>query len=240
MTQRVLVVDDDRLMVETLSDILSLKGWTSDRAFSGEEAVSKAREARPDVVLMDIKMQGMNGVDTLRALRREHPALKVVLMTAYSAAALVDEARAAGAIDVLSKPVNPALVLSLLGTLATTSRRILVLEDNPAFLDTLSSAIEHSGFEVARSASLDEALEQLDQDDAAVVLMDMILPGTEPEQCVAAIREVSPSVAFILYSGHPDALVRTRQRIPDEWVCACLQKPFDIETLICALHDCAS
>jgi len=240
MRPRVLVVDDDRSMVQTLSDILSLKGWAPDNAFSGEEAIAKAREVRPDVVLMDIKMQGMNGVDALRVLRREHPALKVVLMTAYSAAALVDEARAAGAIDVLSKPVSPVAVLTLLGTLATTSRRVLVLEDNPAFLDTLSSAIEESGFEVSRSASLDEALEQLDRDDAAVVLMDMILPGTEPEQCVAAIRKVSPSVAFILYSGHPDALVRTRERIPDEWVCACLQKPFAIETLILALRDCAS
>lgn len=240
MSRRILVVDDNRGMVDTLCDILSLRGWTPDRAYSGEEAVLRAREAPPNVVLMDIKMGGMNGVETLRALRSEHDTLKVVLMTAYSAGALVDEARAAGAIDILKKPVDPAAVLGLLGELAATSRRVLVLEDDPAFLETLSTAIEMSGFEVSRSTSLAEALRQLDEKDAAVVLMDMILPGTEPEQCVWAIREASPSAVFILYSGYAEVLARTRARVPDDRVCACLHKPFGIDTLIRVLDDCAS
>ncbi len=240
MSGRVLVVDDDRDMVTTLCDILSLKGWTAEGAHSGEEALVRARERKPNLVLMDIRMQGMNGVDALRALRREHPSLRVVLMTAYSAATLVDEAREAGALDVLRKPIDPSALLTFLAPMADTSRRVVVLEDNPAFLETLSEAVEEAGFEVHRALSLAEALDGLHERGAAVVLMDMVLPGSEPDECVWAIREASPSVMFVLYSGHREALARTKARVPGEWVCACLQKPFPIETLIRTLDDCTS
>lgn len=237
MSARVLVVDDDRSMVTTLCDILTFKGWTCDRAFSGEEAIRRASAFSPQIVLMDIKMDGMNGVEALRALRRDHPGVKVLLMTAYSATALVQEAREEGAMDVLSKPVDPAAVLALLGRVAQTANRILILEDNPAFLETLSSAVAQSGFAVDRTSSLDEALKVLEGGERAVVLMDMVLPGTEPEECVAAIRRASPSSLFILYSGYPATLERTRRTVPDSWVRACLHKPFDIEALIEVLDD---
>lgn len=237
MSRRVLVVDDDRSMVTTLCDILTHKGWTCDRAHSGEEAIRRASSSRPQVVLMDIKMDGMNGVEALRVLRRDHPGVKVVLMTAYSATALVQEARAEGAMDVLRKPVDPAAVLALLGRATRHAGRILILEDNPAFLETLSSVVSESGFDVDRASSLEEALEVLEGRDPAVVLMDMVLPGVDPEECVAAIRRASPSSLFILYSGYPATLERAREKVPDAWVRACLHKPFDINVLIRVLDD---
>ena len=64
--KRVLVVDDDRNMVKTLSDVLAFKGWEVGNAFSGEEAVNAAARTSYDVVLMDVKMPGMDGVQLLR------------------------------------------------------------------------------------------------------------------------------------------------------------------------------
>ena len=239
MSRRILIVDDNRSMVETLRDILGLRGWTCDVAYSGEEALERVEADEPRVVLMDIKMEGMNGVDTFRALRRRHPDLKVVLMTAYSAAGLVEEARREGVLEVLNKPIDPRALDALLERAVDTKGRVVVLEDHPAFLETLATAVAQSGYLVERAGSLEEALAILEDAAPAVVLMDMILPGTEPAQSVAAIRRVSPTSLFILYSGHPPALEEAMAAIPDAWVCACLHKPFEIDELLGILDDCA-
>jgi len=232
MSGRVLVVDDDPAMVATLCDILEIKGWAPERAYSGEEALLKARDRVPDVVVMDIKMGGMNGVETLRALRSLYPNLAVVLMTAYSASELVEEAKTSGAIDVLAKPVDPARLISMLESLQAASRRVLVVDDDPMFLTTLASAVEGAGYSVLQAASLTDALEQLASRAVATVLLDMVMPGSGPEAAIMAIRSASPSAVFILFSGHPEVLDETARRLPDRWVRACLYKPFDVDELL--------
>jgi two-component system response regulator HydG len=65
---KVLVVDDDRRMVRTICDILKLKGYEVESAYSGEEAVGKVKLGGLDCVLMDIKMPGVDGVESLKML----------------------------------------------------------------------------------------------------------------------------------------------------------------------------
>lgn len=237
MKGRALIVDDDRGMVATLADILELDGWTAERAHSGEEALERARRQLPDVVVMDIKMGGMNSVETLRALRRLAPDLKVVLMTAFSAAELLEEAVEAGAVTVLPKPLRPNALTELLATLVNRPPRVLVVDDDPDFLTTLSDAVEQAGYEVVRAASLDEAVDRLAAHEVRVILLDMILPGSDPHETVVAIREASPSAAFIFFSGYEQVLERANRTFEGEWVRACLHKPFPIERLLEALRD---
>jgi CheY-like chemotaxis protein len=114
---QVLVVDDDRRMVKTLCDILCLKGHDSIPAYHGGEAVEKVKAAIPDCVLMDIRMPGTDGVDTLQAIRELAPGLPVVLMSAY-----VTDERARGARDLgvdalLTKPVDVQHILCFLDRL---------------------------------------------------------------------------------------------------------------------------
>lgn len=114
MTRRVLVVDDDVEMVRTLSDILRLRGWSPDVAYSGEEAVAAERRGDYEVVLMDIKMPGMDGVTAFRLMRAHHPKARVVLMTAHTEPEIVRAAVSEGAIRVLSKPVDLRALLRLI------------------------------------------------------------------------------------------------------------------------------
>jgi CheY-like chemotaxis protein len=98
MTRRVLVVDDDRMMAQTLSEIFQLKGWEVATAFDGLAAVKATAADDFDVVLMDIKMPGMDGVAAFRAMKAAKPHLKVVLMTAFAAQELIAEAEREGVI----------------------------------------------------------------------------------------------------------------------------------------------
>jgi DNA-binding NtrC family response regulator len=113
---RILVVDDDYGMADTLADILTSKGYAVVTASSGEAAISMLEQASCDVVVMDIRLPGMNGVDTLKAMKRLQPGLSAILTTAYTYQELVVDARQTGALDVIPKPLNLGRLLGLLET----------------------------------------------------------------------------------------------------------------------------
>jgi two-component system response regulator AtoC len=103
----VLVVDDDRDIVETLCDILELRGWTTLRAYDGIEAVAIATEERVDWIVMDVRMPRLTGVDALHEIRARMPNARVVLMTAYASQDLAARAQSEGVTKVLLKPFDP-------------------------------------------------------------------------------------------------------------------------------------
>jgi CheY-like chemotaxis protein len=113
------VVDDDEAMVETLCDILELHGWNPIRAYNGEQAVSLLAERDVDVVIMDIRMPRMNGVDALREIKRRRPATNVVLFTASAAQDLLARAEGYGAARILRKPVDARELLEVLSAFKT-------------------------------------------------------------------------------------------------------------------------
>lgn len=102
----VLVVDDDPGMTETLADIFAMKGFEVRTAASGEEAIAIAGEKMIHFVLMDIKMPGMNGVETMHALKKIQPQATVVLMTGYAMEDLIDQGLRTGACCVHRKPLD--------------------------------------------------------------------------------------------------------------------------------------
>lgn len=114
----ILLVDDDSGMVETLSDILRARRYDVVTADSGESAVERVRESAFDVVLMDIQMPGLNGVEALQAMKAMKPDLKVIMMTAFTRDDLVQEARRASAVAVVSKPLELDQVLELVDRVA--------------------------------------------------------------------------------------------------------------------------
>ena len=114
---RLLIVDDDRFIVRTLTDILRLKGYQAEGAYSGEEALTAVERWPYDAVLMDIRMPGLNGVEAFRVIRRCSPRTRVILMTAYADSGLAAAAEQGGVVRVLSKPVDLGEVLALLESL---------------------------------------------------------------------------------------------------------------------------
>lgn len=235
--RRLLVVDDDRQMVRTLRDILSLNGWEADGAYGGEEAVAAVREREYAVVLMDVRMHGMNGVEALRAMKAVRPGIQVILMTAYTASDLLAEAEREGALRILAKPVEPDRLLAVLAALLHEARCVLVVDDNPYFLRTIAALLRERRFDVLEAGTLDEAIATLEAQAPGAVVLDLRLDGIEPRDSVLAIRRVSPAVALILYSGHPPTLAETTASVPSAWIRGSLQKPFPPDRLTALLDD---
>jgi DNA-binding NarL/FixJ family response regulator len=105
MSVRVLIADDHRLFAEALRAILSADERIEvvGLAASGEEAIRRAGELSPDVVLMDISMPGVDGVEATRQIRAAQPESQVVMVTGSDARQDVDAARSAGAAGYVTK-----------------------------------------------------------------------------------------------------------------------------------------
>ncbi len=121
---RVLVVDNERMIADTLVLILRQNGYDARVAYSGEEAVQHALTLRPHVVLSDIIMGELNGLDAAILIAEAVPKCKILLFSGQPASAdLLLQARNNGhSFDVLAKPVHPTVVLEQIGTLVAASR----------------------------------------------------------------------------------------------------------------------
>lgn len=121
---RVLVVDDEASLLATLAANLELEGFEVFEAASAARALAVLAAERIDLVLTDIRMPGMSGVDLFYELKRLRPAMPVVLMTAFAAHGLAERALGDGAFTVLAKPFAMEHVVA---TLTRAARRPVVL-----------------------------------------------------------------------------------------------------------------
>jgi CheY-like chemotaxis protein len=113
---RVLVVDDEQVIADTLAKILDINGYEASAVYSGTAAVETARTLQPDLVISDVIMQDMNGIEAAIHIRGFLPGCKILLFSGQAATAdLLENARAQGhEFEILAKPVHPSDLLAKL------------------------------------------------------------------------------------------------------------------------------
>jgi len=103
---RVLLVDDEEDFVTTLAERLNLRGIDTDVALDGEEALNKMNKKKPDVIILDVMMPGLGGIDVLRQTKETLPDTPVILVTGRGSTREGIDGMKEGAFDYLMKPVN--------------------------------------------------------------------------------------------------------------------------------------
>ena len=111
---KILIVDDELIVRESLGGWLERDGHTVDKAASGEEALEKCEKTRYDILLLDIKMEGMSGLEVLKRVRENDPDVSVVMITAYGSIPSAIEAMKSGAYEYLLKPFDPDELMVLI------------------------------------------------------------------------------------------------------------------------------
>lgn len=114
---KVIVVDDEPVIAASLAEILNGEGCDSVAVSNGADAINLARKIQPDVVISDVAMPDMNGIETVQLIRGFLPDCRMVLFSGHgSTSDLLKQAHAEGNVfELLTKPVKPAAVLALLG-----------------------------------------------------------------------------------------------------------------------------
>lgn len=117
MISRVLVVDDHIHLAENIAEILDGEGYQTMVAGSAEQALGLLEAERVDALITDYRLPGLSGAQLITEIRRRGRAIPAIVMTAYSDDHTLADARAAGALDVLGKPVALARLLQMIAAL---------------------------------------------------------------------------------------------------------------------------
>ncbi len=106
MIPKILIVDDEESFVEIIAERLSIRDYNVQTCFSGDAAVEKIKNGHIDVVILDVSMPGMNGIETLREIKRMKPLTEVVMLTGHATVENAIEGMKLGAFDYLMKPCD--------------------------------------------------------------------------------------------------------------------------------------
>jgi len=111
MSRHVLIVDDEKNIRRTFGLVLESEGFTVSTAETGEAALAQCREQKPDAVVLDVKLPGMDGIETLRRLREIERELPVIMISGHATIATAVEATRVGAFDFVEKPLSKERLL---------------------------------------------------------------------------------------------------------------------------------
>jgi two-component system, NtrC family, response regulator HydG len=233
MRNRILIVDDDRDHAESVAEILEMRGHRVEVSYTGEDAIERFCEADFDIVLMDVKLPGMNGVQTFFEFKRLRAHARVFLMTGYSVEQLVGQAVDNGALGVMRKPFS---VADLLAAVENAKPRgiVLIADDDPLFIGSLMPILAAHGYSVETAGTGEEALQKLSNYKIDCLLLDVRLPVLSGLEVYLSLKEAGRLVPTILVTGY-DSDDETRQlRLMTQGL---LIKPFDPTVLLSTITE---
>lgn len=239
MKGNLLLVDDNLDFLDSTKDVLEDQGFRVETATNGEDALNQAINNPFDVILMDIKMPGMNGVESFIKMKENDPQINVILFTAYSLEDLIQRARSEGVCEVLSKPLD---MMKLFQTIEQVRKSqedgcILVADDDQALCDNLYDVLSQRGYEVAVTGDGQEAVSKAKDKPFDILLLDMKLPYANGLEVYRRIKALQPNLVTIIMTGYSEEMRELIDQTLRESAHICLAKPLNIETLIKLLDE---
>ena len=233
----VLVVDDLRSIRLTLGGILEDEGYNVVTAENGYQAIEAVRKTHFDVIFMDIKMPGLNGVQTFREVKKIDPEATVIMMTAYSVEDLVKKALEEGAYAVIYKPFDIDKVIAIIEELLGEKILILVVDAKFSDREALKAILEDKGYRVATAKDGAEAIQMVKTRHYDIIFLEARLPDMDGVTVFEQVKEIDPrAVVIMMTAGTEDDVVK---RAVSHGAYACIHKPFDVAKVIALVKHIA-
>lgn len=211
MSSRILVVDDNPLNRKLVEALLPPPAWELRTAFDAEEAFRVLGGFRPDLILMDVRMPGMSGLDLTRRLKTD-PATRDIPIVALTARVLRQDeqnAREAGCDGFMAKPIDTRTfageLARRLGVAAASAEAavVLVVEDNSITRKVVRAALVDAGYSVVEAEDGRAALAAAERQRPDLVLLDMVLPDAHGLDVIGRLRVLPgcADVPVLAFSG---------------------------------------
>ena len=235
-TPSILVVDDEVDTCRNLSDILTDLGYSVDIAHEGLSALEMVRQKPYDVALLDLKMPGMDGLTLYREIKKLRAGTVAIVVTAYAGGDTKAEALAAGAWQILSKPVDFPKLLGFVEE-ALGQPLVMVVDDDHDLCENLWDLLRERGYRVCLAHDEKEAAERLKGREFKVVLIDMKLPDGDGTTVFRIVRQTNPQARTVVITGHRSEMDELVKKVMDEGADAVCYKPFDVPRLLSMLQQ---
>lgn len=233
---RILVVDDEEDICSNLRDILTDFGYRVDVAYDGLTALALIGKFTYDLALLDLKMPGMDGLTLYRELKKLHTGAEAIIISAYASGEIADAALAAGAVRVMSKPVDIAELMPLVAE-AVELPLILIVDDDRDLCESLAEIFSECGCRLLAVHSLAQLATRLKQSAIRVSLIDMKLPDGDGCEVVRLIREACPEARTVFISGYRHEIEKAIDPEGGTPVDAVCYKPLDIAKLLATVRS---
>ena len=233
MGHKIMVVDDDTDLRTTLQDILIGNGRDVVSAKDGFQAVELVSEGNIDLIFMDIRMPGMDGVEAFLKIKDILPNCTVVMMTGHAVESLVEQALSEGAKACLNKPVSIEEILEIVDETmpeSTIAHRIMVVDDDTDLRITLQEILVEKGREVLAAKDGFQAIEFASNNHIDLIFMDIRMPGMDGVEAFLKIKEILPDCIVVMMTGN--AVESLIEQALSEGAKTCLNKPVSIEEIL--------
>jgi DNA-binding NtrC family response regulator len=228
----ILVVDDDVDMTETLSDILSTLGIQVEIAHDGLQALKKVKIKRFDMVLMNIQMPKMNGIECFKKIKKIRPQTTVMMMTAYAAQDLIAEALREEVYGIWYKPVEIQRIIELVEKTPKKGALLLIVDDDLSTSETVVDILQNKGYKLIKVSNGEEAKKKIKEKDFDLVFINSKMPVMNGLETYLELRKIRPHIKTILltaYYQEVEAIVE--EAIRNDFY-TCLYKPLKIDNLL--------
>ena len=229
---KALLVDDEKEFVASLSERLQLRNVVASVAHDGEEALSALKGEEPDVMVLDLRMPGIDGIEVLKRVKQFHPGVEVVILTGHGNEMDEQEAFRLGASAYLKKPVD---VDQLLRAVRKERLKVLLVDDEKDFVEHLSKRLQLRNLETRVALDGEAALEVVREGNPDVMVLDLRMPGIDGIQVLRQVRQEHPQMAVVVLTGYGSDLDEAEARRLG--ASAYLNKPVDVDQLVSTLHS---
>ena len=229
----ILIVEDERSIRESLRDWLLDLGYQAEVTSDGEEALKRINEKDFDLVILDLRLPGKDGLQVLREVRVKKPKIKGIIITAYPTVKTASEAMKQGAIDFLPKPISLSrlekLVRENTEPVKVKMKPILIVDDEAIMRDSLKDWFMELGYPAETANDGEEALTRIAGKKFGLLVLDLKLPGKNGIEVLKEAKRHDPDLKGIIITAYPS--VDTAVEALREGAIDYLPKPFPLSEL---------
>jgi len=229
MRKRILIADDEIDSFQFIQDALEDYGYSVVSVDNPESALKASKQSFFDLVLLDINMPGLNGIEVFKELKKFSPLSVVVMMTAGAPDSMVEAAVKEGTFAVVHKPFKiDRMIETIEKALNTTT--ILVVDDLLTDREVLKDLFDQRGFKCASAEDGYQAVELFKAGKPDIVLIDIKMPGMDGFEVLEKIKEMSPESDVIMMSAYLND--KYLEKALNLGALTCMCKPLKIDNII--------
>ena len=230
---KVLVVDDEKIIRDFFGRLLSLQGLEVIEAEDGYKAAELAKGNKFDLYFIDVRMPGMDGLETFRQIRQIHPEALVVMMTGYALDNILEQAQKEGASGSIRKPFAIGEIKGIVEKAAREKNKevsnILVIDDDQAVLNFFGNFLKAKNQKYSLVNNAKGALELIQREKFDLIFLDLVLKDADGLEFYKNIKEILPQAQIVIITGYHDKAKEIEGK-PD--ISGLLYKPFEIDGII--------
>ncbi len=230
--RRILVVDDNTDYCEGMIDFLEMEGFDAKGVHDGFRALETIGKEEFDMVLMDVRMPGMDGVETFQKIKKVSPDTPTILMTAFAVESRIKEALRDGVFGAFQKPVDNEKLICSINKTFSSGAVIMIADDDRELCSYLLDKFTEKGYCGVVVKNQETAVLRASEKKFDFIILNANHKDINGVETYQEIRDFRPDVNIIIITDNIKETENLIGQSSEKDVCAVFEKPLDLDALV--------